>query len=110
MEYLRREINIFPGFDYQKALLSPNNEALTLENYVRKGVAQFLENEPDFEFADTHLDSYLSEHTATAFKGIPEEYRNAVTTQLKALQRVFRVSPNYEHLQVLNGRGIAFSI
>jgi hypothetical protein len=103
MEALRREIQMFPGFDYAAALAATSTG---LQNPIRQGVAQFFVNEPDFEFANTHIDTYLTTHAATAFKGIPERDRAAVTTQLKALQRTFRVASSYEHMQTLMGEGL----
>lgn len=114
IEALRQEIKMFPEFDYKGALAPPGGggAASGFENPIRKGVTQFLANEPDFDFQGTHIDTYLAEHAATALNGIPEQDRPGVTRQLKSIQRVFNVVPRYEHMQALMSEGIhsAFSI
>lgn len=114
LETLRQEIRMFPAFDYKRALTAPggNGSSNLLLNTIRQGVAQFFTNEPNFEFAETHIDNYLAEHAATAFNGIAEKDRPAVTNQLKALQRVSRVAPRYGDMETLMGEGLdsAFAI
>ncbi len=107
LESLRQEIKTFPAFDYRRALGMDDNTVLTsLENPIRKGVARFLNNEPGFEFADTHIDSYLADRAEAAFNGIPEADRAAVIDQLKSLQRVYRVTARYEHMEALMREGL----
>jgi Tc toxin complex TcA C-terminal TcB-binding domain/ABC toxin N-terminal region/Neuraminidase-like domain/PA14 domain/Putative peptidoglycan binding domain/Salmonella virulence plasmid 28.1kDa A protein len=107
LEALRQEIKAFPAFDYRRALgMDDNTVPSSLENPIRKGVARFLKNEPGFEFADTHIDSYLTDRAEGAFNGIPEADRAAVTDQLKSLQRVYRVTARYEHMEALMREGL----
>ena len=113
IDALRQEIKMFPAFDYQSVLAPQGGDgAPGFENPIRKGMTQFFKNEPDFEFRDTHIETYLSKHVATAFTGVPEKDRPAVTQQLKSMQRVFNIAPRYDHMQALMGEGIhsAFSI
>lgn len=105
LEAMRQEIKMFPALDYQQAL-GDGQTPSSFSNPIRTGVDRFLANEPDFDFADTHIDTYLAEHAATAFNGIAELDRPAVTAQLKSLQRVFRVAPRYEHMEALMGEGL----
>ncbi|MFZ0751490.1 MAG: hypothetical protein WAM70_19155, partial [Pyrinomonadaceae bacterium] len=104
LDLLRREINMFPEFDYKATLASKSGPAI-IDNPIRKGVAQFLANDPDFELANTHIDAYLAAHP-TALDGIAEEQRAPVTRQLKAMQRISRIAHKYEHLEALMGEGL----
>lgn len=109
LEALRQESKMFPQFDRQRVLASPDD---TLTNPIRQGVARFFVNRPGFDLSNTHIDTFLDSHAAAAFEGVPEQDRVAVTAQLKALQRVFRVTPRYEHMQALMAEGLnsAFAI
>ena len=98
---LRSEIKMFPGFDYNTTLSAAGSKVF--QNPIRQGVATFLANATDFDFGNTHIDSYLAEHAATAFKGIQEGDKAAVTNQLKAIQRVYQVVPRYEAISSLMG-------
>ena len=103
---LRQELKMFPEFDHRRALGDASSSSLSLlDNPVRNGVAQFFTNEPEFEFANTHIDTYFAAHSA-AFNGIPEEHHAAVTRQLKSMQRVSHVASNYEHMKALMGEGL----
>jgi peptidoglycan hydrolase-like protein with peptidoglycan-binding domain len=101
---LRSEIRMFPDFDHKAALSGAGNKAF--QNPIRQSVATFLANATDFDFGDTHIDSYVAEHAATAFKGIPESHKAAVTSQLKATQRVYKVVPRYEAISSLMAEGL----
>lgn len=109
LEALRQESNMFPQFDRQH-VLAGTDDALT--NPIRQGVARFFDNRSDFDLSNTHIDTFLAQHAATAFDGVPEQDRAAVTAQLKTLQRVFRVTPRYEQMQSLMTEGLnsAFAI
>ncbi|MCI0717394.1 MAG: peptidoglycan-binding protein, partial [Acidobacteria bacterium] len=77
IESLRREIKMFPELDHKRLLEAPGSTGTAstrLQNPIRRGVAQFFANEPDFEFADTHIDKYLAGRP-NAFNGIAEEER-----------------------------------
>jgi hypothetical protein len=105
---LRGELKMFPKFDYKAALLtSPGDgKVVGLQNPIRQGVARFLDNASDFEFGQTHIDTYIAERGALAFQGIEESQKAAVTNQLKALQRVYQVVPRYEAMSSLMSQGL----
>lgn len=105
---LRREINMFRNFDYKGVLSNAGGKSkpVAFQNPVRQGVATFLANATDFDFGNTHIDSYLAEHAATAFKGIQEGDKAAVTKQLKATQRVYQIVPRYEAISSLMAEGL----
>lgn len=75
------------------------------EDPVHQGLVRFFENEPGFELAGTQVDTYLAEHES-ALEGVSEAHRAAVVDRLKATQRVFRVTPRYEHLRSLMQEGL----
>ncbi len=101
MEVLRQEIKMFPAFDYTTVLANP-----VFHNPVRQAVSQFFDNAPDFEFRSTHVDTYLAEHGETALSGIDPQHKAALSAQLKTMQRVFRVTPKPEAMNVLLGAGL----
>jgi Tc toxin complex TcA C-terminal TcB-binding domain/Neuraminidase-like domain/Salmonella virulence plasmid 28.1kDa A protein len=57
----------------------------------RKGVVNFLANQPDFNIRTTSI--YTALKDSKAFKGIADEHRAGVVEQLKTLQRVQAISP-----------------
>jgi hypothetical protein len=111
---LRREIKMFPAFDYRRALADAGDSAApaTIVNPIRQAVARAfanIENNSsllDFDIQTTHIDSYLAQHAAFLMDGIAEEERDAVTEQLKATQRVSRIATNYDHIELFMGEGV----
>jgi hypothetical protein len=73
---------------------------------VNQGVATFLANSADFDFAATNVNSYIKQNSATAFKGIATDQLVAVTNRLLAVQRVFRVNSDPGIIQTLIGSGL----
>lgn len=104
LEALHQEIKLFPAFDHESALAV--GDGAVLRNPLRQAVSQFFANEPDFDFRDAHIDTYLAEHAETAFRGIDDEYRDTVSTQLKCMQRVFQVTPRADLMNVLMGASL----
>jgi Tc toxin complex TcA C-terminal TcB-binding domain/Neuraminidase-like domain/Salmonella virulence plasmid 28.1kDa A protein len=100
---LRQEIKAYPAFEYKAALAAGGT---TLQNPVRQAVAQFFVNAPDFDFGDTHIATYLSDHKDTALKGVDEKYKAAVQAQLERTQRVFRVTSQVDAINTLLGEGL----
>ncbi|MEH2358568.1 neuraminidase-like domain-containing protein [Nostoc sp.] len=66
---------------------------------VRVGLANFLNNQPDFNIRTTSV--YKALQNPEAFTGIAEESRTGVVHQLKTLQRVQALSPIPEAVPVL---------
>ena len=66
---------------------------------LRSGVANFLNNQPDFNIRTTSI--YTALNSADAFKGIADDSRASVIEQLKTLQRVQAISPVPEAVPVL---------
>ena len=54
---------------------------------------------PEFDFATTHIDRYLDDHTGSIITDDMD--RDALSLQLKTMQRLFRVSPYYGELRPL---------
>ncbi|MFL5698674.1 MAG: neuraminidase-like domain-containing protein [Ktedonobacteraceae bacterium] len=120
MEVLRQEITMFPAFDHQKVLTTPAPAASsdsptmhemvaapsTVQNPVRTALGQFLANAPDFDFHTTHVDTFLAEHGETALKDIDPQLKTALPSQLKAMQRIFQVTPDPAAMNVLMGAGL----
>lgn len=73
---------------------------------INKGVATFLANSQDFDFRTTDVDSYIKRNSANAFRNVASAQISAVTNQLKAIQRVFRINPEYSVINVLIGAGL----
>jgi peptidoglycan hydrolase-like protein with peptidoglycan-binding domain len=73
---------------------------------VQQSVATFLSNSPDFDFQTTAIDTYIQQNSAKAFQNIPSNQVSAVTTQLKSIQRVFRISPDYSTINTLLSAGL----
>jgi len=88
MEALRQEIRIFPEFDYKTALNAP-----VFQNPVRQAVSQFFANAPDFDFRSSNIDTYLAEHSQTAFKDIDPRYIGDIYTPMRRFRRVLQIFP-----------------
>ena len=58
----------------------------------KREVAQFLTSNPAFDFSNTNIQSYLNRNPAALNSG---NNRAGVVKQLKAMQRVFRLTPRY---------------
>lgn len=67
-------------------------------------VAEFLEQEVDFNLSTTTIDDYVQKHAENriTFKQSAQE---AVVNRLKAFQRVAQVAPRYDHFSVLLAEG-----
>lgn len=112
---LRRELKMFPGtsidaFSSEETVPGAKTRSGALRNPIRKEVTKFLDHASEFDLRDTHIDSYLANGGKTAFAAVTN--KEAVKTQLKQLQRVFRIAPRYEHMEALITEGYhsAFSI
>ncbi len=65
---------------------------------------QFIANNQDFEFSQTHIDTYLSAHPTTLPKS-PQE-RTALALELKRMQRVFTIAPRPSEMLTLLDAGV----
>jgi hypothetical protein len=115
IEGLRREIRMFPEFDYKAAVLSvagSGDETVTskgpspLRNPIRDTVSKFLSAADDFDLQTTHIESYIRRQPSPATAQLPENTKPAVVNQLKRVQRAFRVTPKPEHITTLPIDGI----
>jgi hypothetical protein len=82
------------------------------QNAVDLGVSQFLKNSPDFNFGTTNIDAYVNGNRATALQNIAAAQQITVINELKAYQRLFRVSTDFQTINTLKGAGFrsAYSI
>ena len=70
---------------------------------ARHPVAQFLEQAPDLELRDASIDDYVSKNPqALASFDKPDEVKG----ELKRIQRVMRVAPRFDHMDVLLDAGL----
>ncbi len=72
---------------------------------TNQAVATFLGTSPDFDFAATNIDAYLTAHPA-AVVGQSTDQVAALTDRLKAAQRVFRVVTDGDVMQTLIKNGL----
>ena len=70
---------------------------------TRQGVLQFFTNSPTFDLLHTHVDQYLAANKDTALKGIAEDDQADVVTQVKRVQRLYRLSDSPEQMTILLG-------
>jgi hypothetical protein len=65
---------------------------------------KFFSDHPDFDFANTRIDDYLTTHEQTALSAARDG--QGLVQHLKGLQRAFQVAPKYEHMQALMDEGL----
>ncbi|OLE54053.1 MAG: hypothetical protein AUG51_10120 [Acidobacteria bacterium 13_1_20CM_3_53_8] len=70
-----------------------------------RDVLRFFSNQPEFDFDGTRIDDYLDSHAQTALAGVRD--RAELQSQLKSMQRVFRIAPGYEHARALLDEGLS---
>jgi hypothetical protein len=68
-------------------------------------VARFLTDNPDFELDKHRVEHYLAEHP-DAVDDLDRDDRDALTRDLMAVQRVFRLQPTFDGVDALLGLGI----
>jgi hypothetical protein len=78
----------------------------TSRDAVQQSVAKFLSNSPDFDFQTANIDTYIQQNSAKAFQNIEHDQVEAVTTHLKGIQRIFRISPDYSAINTLLSAGL----
>ncbi|MFX1481246.1 MAG: Tc toxin subunit A, partial [Promethearchaeota archaeon] len=99
-----KEIRKYPEFNYNLLL---KGKDLDFKNKIREDVEKFLSNSPTFSFQRTNIDQYLKMNEQTAFTGITkEEDRKKLKNQLKLFQRLFRITPKYEEINLFAGEGL----
>ena len=107
-EALRTEINTFPGFDYEAALNSGSSD---FYNPIRYGVGFFLKVwQQLFDFQTTNIDAFLRNNPQAldVISPAPNPALGAaVTAQLKAYQRIYRVTSDTTSLSNLMGQGFS---
>jgi len=100
---------------YADEILELLQDALPMD-FVRKGVQQdvtlpvqrrtdltrFLDNAPEFDLLETPVDRFLSAN-GVAFEGVSD--LQGVTTELKRMQRIFRLTQRYEATSALLTKG-----
>lgn len=103
-ELLRKEKNMFPELDWKEALAEAGRTG-TFRNPIRECLARFLEESSDFDWEGTVIDRYVQSESSSLIQE-EEPVRAAVASRLKALQRVYQISPRYEHMSELLGNGL----
>ena len=73
---------------------------------VQQATAGFLANSPDFDFQTTKIDAYIQQNSAKSFRNISPDQIPVVTTELKGVQRVFRVSSDFGTIDTLLSSGL----
>jgi len=129
LEALRREIIMFPEFDYRREMATVDakketTKPLSLSNPVRVALEQFTGalGASDFDIFHTHIDTYFKEHTEMILESVDAENRPAVEAGLEGLmgfmirwQRIARLIPGAaeettpqmaEQIEALMGQGI----
>lgn len=79
----------------QRAELSPLK--------AREDAARFLDNNPDFQLDRFRVEHYIAEHEE-ALRGIKDEA--ALVSDLKSVQRIFKLNPTYKAVDTLLERKI----
>ncbi len=78
---------------------------LAQENRPENGeVIRFLSAHPDFDFETTRINDYLDNHAESTSKDVSDSAELA--GQLRAMQRVYAVTPRYEDIQALLSEGL----
>lgn len=106
MEALRQEVKAYPAFDHKEAMA-----ASSFHNPVREAVAQFLNNNPEFDFSTTHIDTYFAQQNekraVLASNATPSQISQSdLVDQLKRTQRVFQVSQDPGAVPMLLAAGL----
>jgi hypothetical protein len=107
LQVLKQEASMFPGLDHRQLVTAAPRGitgAATPLNPSRQAVARFFANAPDFDLRTTHIDRYIAQQGKIAFQGVDNPQQ--VTTQLKSMQRVFQVAPDYQAMSALMGAGL----
>ncbi|QJD82467.1 Tc toxin subunit A-related protein [Cohnella herbarum] len=103
-EMLRREKNMFPELDMEVALEEANTTG-QFRNPIRERLARFLEEAVDFDLDVTVIDEYLGSDQQ-ALTDEDNSMKVAVASRLKALQRVYQISPQVDHMNALMQSGL----
>jgi len=70
----------------------------------KNDLVRFFANNPEFEFSGKRVEAFLREKGDPALAGVADKAQ--LTTQLKGMERVFKVTPQYEHIKTLVGDGL----
>ena len=79
--------------------MATNKELPIKDDQISKGVANFFDNQSEFNIRTTSI--YNAIKSENAFKGIAEKHREEVVSHLKTLQRVQAISPANETVVTL---------
>lgn len=106
-DWLRKERSMFPHFDADDALEEAKRTGI-LRNPARERLARFLAQSADFDIEKTVIDEYLAAGRNEERAGLAAE--EVLTEQdvasLKAIQRVYQITPQPEHVAELMGGGL----
>lgn len=86
------------------ARLEKDNKDDSPFTQMKADLGTFFSNSPTFDFHKTVIDEYLSKNRDTALVGVTDE--EALTRQLKKMQRVFKLTPRYEEMRALLADGL----
>lgn len=67
-------------------------------------VVKFFRSNQDFEFRKISVDAYVEQHSHSVLEGLQDPAGTVKT--LKSMQRLFKVTPRYEEMQVLLDGGL----
>jgi len=87
--------------------MATNKELPIKDDQISKGVADFFDNQSEFNIRTTSI--YNAIKSENAFKGIAEKHREEVVSHLKTLQRVQAISPANETVVMLMKANISTS-
>jgi hypothetical protein len=88
---------------FPTAAVAARLEKDDLTTLNKQDLTSFFSNNPEFDFGSTHIDSYLAEN-AEAMDGVAD--KAVATSQLKAMQRVFKLTTDYSEMSLLLGNGL----
>jgi len=99
---LQGELAMFPGLHLEDLLATPD----TFKNPIRDAVQRALTNAPDLDLGGHNLTEYVEAQGGTLFAGIDAALHGPVTDQLRAMQRVYRLSPRFADIAPLMRDGL----
>lgn len=96
----------FPTETVAQLIAGAPAAAIHIDEPIQQGVTRFFANSPDFDLRSTRVESYVTEHAATAFDGVAAGDEAEVTNQVKRVQRLFQVSTKSETMAGLLHTGL----
>lgn len=102
--------NAFPTAAFARDLPTYKEFSQALGNDTIKDFTTFFSNCPDFDLRKDNIRDYLTKNKEIAFTGIPStSNRQALTSALLKLQRLFRITTNNQEMAKIIGNGFGSS-